>query len=145
MRAINISSEEGFPGAVAGAAAADPWWGNAIDMEFPLQSRPAQSSRQGQIGSLIYFSKAPEPFRKFHRIRLEPFPGCARLMVKWRVGRPPIPPDHPLPSEKSRKRSTKPRSQRGFAFWRNLRVPQPARFLTRQFWAPGVTPGKRRH
>src|SRR3954469_19146591 len=57
-------------------------------------------------------------------------------MVKWRVGRPPIPPDHPRPSEKSRKRSTKPRSQRGFAFWRNLRVPQPARFLTRQFWHP---------
>src|SRR3954469_24270822 len=150
MRATNISSEEGSPeegspGAVAGAAAAIPWRVNAIDIEFPLQSRPAQSSRQGQIGSLIYFSKAPEPFRKFHRICLEPFPGRARLMVKWRVGRPPIPPDHPLPSEKSRKRSTKPRSQRGFAFWRNLRVPQPARFLTRQFWAPGVTPGKRRH
>src|SRR3954470_22839241 len=143
MRATNISSEEGAPGAVAGAAAADPWWVNAIDMEFPLQSRPAQSSRQGQIGSLIYFSRAPEPFRKFHRISLEPFPAGARLMVKWRVGRPPIPPDHPLPSEKSRKRSTKPRFERGFAFWRALPVHNAAMCCAVPVLAPGVTPGTR--
>ena len=62
---------------------------------------------------------------------LEPFPAGARLMVKWRVGRPPIPPDHPLPSEKSRKRSTKPRFERGFAFWRNLTVPQRGHVLCR--------------
>ena len=32
---------------------------NAIDMEFPLKSRPAQSSRQGKIGSQNYFSGRP--------------------------------------------------------------------------------------
>src|SRR4051794_17951019 len=143
MRATNISSEEGAPAAVAGAAAADPWRVSAIDIEFPLQSRPAQSSRQGKIGSHVYFIRPREPFRKFHRIRLEPFPGCARLMVKWRVGRPPIPPDHPLPSEKSRKRSTKPRFERGFAFWRKLTVPQRRHVLCRPVLVPGVTPGTR--
>jgi hypothetical protein len=55
---------------VAGAAAADPWRVNAIDMEFPLQSRPAQSSRQGQIGSHVYFIRPPEPLREFHWICL---------------------------------------------------------------------------
>jgi hypothetical protein len=43
---------------------------NAIDMEFPLQSRPAQSSRQGQIGSHVYFIRPPEPLREFHWICL---------------------------------------------------------------------------
>jgi hypothetical protein len=37
----------------------DPRRVNAIDMEFPLQSRPAQSSRQGKIGSQNYFSGRP--------------------------------------------------------------------------------------
>ena len=68
---------------------------------------------------------------EFHHLRLEPFPAGARLMVKWRVGRPPIPPDHPLPSEKSRKRSTKPRFERGFAFWRNLTIRNAVTFSCR--------------
>src|SRR4051812_17746197 len=79
---------------------------------------------------------------EFHHLRLEPFPAGARLMVKWRVGRPPIPPDHPLPSEKSRKRSTKPRSKRGFAFWRNLTIRNAATFCVAPVLAPSATPGR---
>src|SRR3954453_9502 len=92
MRATSISSEEGAPAAVADAAAADPWRASAIDMEFPLQSRPAQSSRQGKIGSLIYFSRGPGTISKVPSDFFEPFPAGARLMVKWRVGRLPDPP-----------------------------------------------------
>src|ERR1700704_6271693 len=36
---------------------------------FRLQSRPAQSSRQGKIGSFVYFILPPEPFRQFHWTR----------------------------------------------------------------------------
>ena len=46
---LNLFGNSVFPapplGTVTGAAAAEPWGANAIDMEFPLQSRPAQSSR----------------------------------------------------------------------------------------------------
>ena len=37
-------------------------------------------------------------------------------MIKGELDSPPIPPDHPLLSELRQKRSTKPRSERGFTF-----------------------------
>ena len=41
-------------------------------------------------------------------------------MVKGELDSPPIPPDHPLLSELRQKRSTKPRSERGFTFLAEL-------------------------
>jgi hypothetical protein len=50
----------------------------------------------------------------------EPFPAGTRLMIKGELDSPPIPPDHPLLSELRQKRSTKPRSERGFTFLAEL-------------------------
>ena len=52
--------------AVFGTELTDTGLVNAVDMEFPPESRPAQSSRQGKIGSYVYFARAPEPFGQFH-------------------------------------------------------------------------------
>jgi hypothetical protein len=49
-------------------------------------------------------------------LSVEPFPLRARLMIKWRVGRRPDPPDPPAVQKLRRRRSTSPAFERGFAF-----------------------------
>ena len=59
---------------------------------------------------------ASDALPRFPHLSVEPFPAGTRLMIKGELDSPPIPPDHPLLSELRQKRSTKPRSERGFTF-----------------------------